>query len=218
MRRSRAVVWALVFALCIASTAYAENNPRMNLSQPNDTTPPAPVAPSFQGKALPSLPPSHQLLEIRIPATFRGCWKGEVLRLDSVRMLKPEMRRVIWLPKSFEMCFVERGHDKWELTYSSFQLETAPSPFFQPVSDSLRVMAGKTRDAIVVESRTRFRNLIAVRDETTTITLSPRGRDLLKADAELMAYDNGAPFVQSSWHTDFRQMQPDSRQTPAGVR
>ncbi len=158
---------------------------------------------------------SRQILEISIPETFRGCWQGEVLHVDSLRGLNGWPSLAFWHPKSFELCFVQRGRDRWELTYSAAQLDTAPSPDLQQVSDSFRVLPGSTADSIVVESKMRFRDTLSVKDETTTIKLRVADK-VMKSQAVVIADLNGTPWMESTWHTDFHPV-PESRHADEGA-
>jgi len=152
-----------------------------------------------------------QVVELPLAEMFGGCWKGEVLKVDSMRTLNGWPPLGFWHPKSFTMCFERRGSGRWEVSYSSARLETAPSPYFQQVSQSLRVLSGGDEDSLVVESRIRFRDSWSVKDETMTIHLHAAPPDALRAQAMVLVEMNGAPWMEASWHTDFRRCEAPSQ-------
>ena len=166
----------------------------------------SPVIPGPPPSATPS-PATHlhsqQTLVISLPQVFSGCWKGDVLNVDSLRTLNGSGFAAVWEPKTFEVCFVRRGRGRWLLTYSSWRLATAvPAFLFQPISDSLRLLSGNRADTIVLESTIKFRDIVSVKDETATIVLHPDG-SVMHARGAVTAGRNGIPWVASTWHTDF---------------
>jgi hypothetical protein len=85
-----------------------------------ESAPPRPPIPQSGSRPPPALqiaPGAGGVLEIPLPERFRGCWEGQVAELDTRRKLGGFWPAwcLKWLPKNYEICFVQRGLGAWEL-------------------------------------------------------------------------------------------------------
>ena len=169
-------------------------------------------APAPGGEATPSaqppIAPGSQLLEIPVPEVFRGCWQGTVTTLDSRTRLSSWLPLSVWLPKSYKMCFVKRGADRWQLTYSSSRADTGSLPVVQ-WAQALRVIRIAGPDLLYVEAKLRLIDGSIIKDETSTIRLRIEAGGTMHAEAAVIIDWDGSPWMAVTWHTVFDQVPSD---------
>jgi len=82
-----------------------------------ETIPVAPQAAQATPEPTPP-PPSAQQPEPVLPAIFRGCWQGEVSRLDSIQRAPGGAKIGPWTPKTYRLCYERTGNGPFEMTFT----------------------------------------------------------------------------------------------------
>lgn len=59
-----------------------------------------------------------------LPRTFRGCWQGTVYTLDSIHVIPPFQKMGPWMSETYRLCYLQRGNDAFELTFTSVTMDT----------------------------------------------------------------------------------------------
>ena len=182
--------------------------PRIN---PQNSAPP----PGMQTETIPGAPLSapQSTLEIPLPREFRGCWRGEVARLDSMRMLSgPRVSE--WIAKTYRICYVQSAGGPFQLRLS----ETGLAGIHRSLTNVKEIMKVISTDG---RTTARMRALLHFDepagslfgmfksqgsvDELTNMSCRIDG-DVMHVEAKVYAQWNGRPWSEMTWHADFRNV------------
>ncbi|MGC2493276.1 hypothetical protein [Candidatus Binatus sp.] len=148
----------------------------------------------------------NQVLEIPLPERFSGCWRG-VAVLDSLRELNGLWPSVKWSPKTYRVCFVERGLGEWQFTFGENHIdpENSNSDEREQSINFLR-MEGS---AAVLEARlvlgSRPTGRYTTHEDTTLrceLSDSPAASSL-RVSGDVLVDVDGEPWRAATWHADF---------------
>src|SRR5437879_4563274 len=127
MRYALGMTWALALALFaiinaegFAAAQQVQTLPSQQIPPPQQLPPPIQRQPNETAPIPPTLPGAQgNIREIPLPQVFRGCWIGLVAQVDSIVPLNPDVANVIWLTKSYKLCYKQSGYNgKWQLTFA----------------------------------------------------------------------------------------------------
>ncbi len=155
-------------------------------------------------------PPGASTLEIPLPQQFRGCWRGVVPRLDSLRMLGgPRVSK--WIPKTYRICYEQSAGGPFKLTLS----ETGLAGYHRSLTNVRGIMKVISTDG---RTTAQMRALLHFDeptgslfgmfpakgsvDELTNMSCRIDG-DVMRVEASVYAQWNGRPWSQMTWHSDF---------------
>ncbi|MHB8382986.1 MAG: hypothetical protein ACYDC3_11705 [Candidatus Binataceae bacterium] len=170
----------------------------------------APSAPRVE-----TIPPANQgpgasTLEIPLPREFRGCWRGVVPRLDSIKMLGPPGVSK-WIPKTYRICYEQTADGPFKLTLSETGLEGAHRSLTN-VKGIMKVISTNGRTTARMRSLLHFDEpagnlfgMFAGRgsvDELTNMSCRIDG-GVMHVAANVYAQWNGRPWSEMTWHADF---------------
>jgi hypothetical protein len=171
---------------------------------------PQPQPPPPQ-QAQPSVPPpSYMAPMTALPATFRGCWQGEVEQLDWIRR-EPGAHKVgFWTPKTYRLCYRRVGNQPFKLTFT----ETGVAPnekIIHPHGNVVPVRTdGRAYASMLAQlhfdeygnGRDSYAPTFAV-DETTHLDCRIGGDDMI-VSADVYGTRDGEPWFKAHWRADFR--------------
>ena len=178
---------------------------------------PQPQAPPPQ-QAQPSAPPPSYMAPMvnqpALPATFRGCWQGEVEQLDWIRREPGGHKVGFWTPKTYRLCYRRVGNQPFKLTFT----ETGVAPnekIIHPHGNVVPVRTdGRAYASMLAQlhfdeySNSRdsyaptFAPTFAV-DETTHLDCRIGGDDMI-VSADVYGTRDGEPWFKAHWRADFR--------------
>jgi hypothetical protein len=197
-----------------ARAAQIETLPSQQI--PEDRTIPPPIA--RQPAEIPSLPstlpaPQGNTREIPLPEVFRGCWSGSVPRLDSMQPLSPDTGRLIWLTKTYTLCYKQAGYSgKWQLTFAESAVADRREVSDQRQFIKVKSVSGADRAELTGYLHFRTHGLVgfggiarpSTLDELAHLhcNVTPQ-RDLMTVSAVVFVETNGEPYANVSWHTNF---------------
>jgi hypothetical protein len=191
-----------------------ETLPSQQVPETRTTSPPITHQPGDMPGFPPQLPgPQGNTREIPLPEVFRGCWSGSVPQVDSIRLLSQDMSRLIWLTKTYTLCYKQAGYTgKWQLTFA----EIAVADRFK-VSDQrqlIKVKSVSAPDQAELTAYLHFRThgLVgfggvarpSTLDELTNLHCNVVAQgDLMAVSAVVFVETNGEPYAEVTWHTNF---------------
>jgi hypothetical protein len=234
LRLTGALIIAALIAAAIATpAAFAQNLqsgagseleipvPHAQAPQPAKNDSATETIPSVQPQSPPSAgpseiipqqrqPPGASTLEIPLPKEFRGCWRGVVPRLDSIRMLGgPRVSK--WIPKTYRICYEQSAGGPFTLTMS----ETGLAGYHRSLTNVHGIMKVISTDG---RTTARMRALLHFDepagslfgmfpangsvDELTNMTCRLDG-GTMRVEAQVYAQWNGRPWSQMTWHAEF---------------
>jgi|GEM_PF-1785547 len=197
-----------------AQAAQLETLPSQQIPEA-PTTPPSIMRQPGEIPSAPSRLPAPQgnTREIPLPEVFRGCWAGSVPRVDSTRPLSPDTGRLIWLTKTYTLCYKQAGYNgKWQLTFAESAVADR-----REVSDQRQLIKVKSvngRDRADLTAYLHFRThgftgfggiaRPSTLDELAHLhcTVLTNG-DLMAVSAAVFVETNGEPYAEVTWHTNF---------------
>jgi hypothetical protein len=139
-----------------------------------------------------------------------------VPRVDSIEPLSPEMGRLIWLTKTYTLCYKQAGYGgKWQLTFAESAVADR-----QEVSDQRQVIKvksvsgpGRAELTAYLHFRTRgFSWFGGIARPSTLDELSHlhcdvhAGGDVMAVNAKVFVETDGEPYAEVSWHTNFLRL------------
>jgi hypothetical protein len=179
------------------------------------------TTPSIQRQSPPAapqvetIPPANQgpgasTLEIPLPKQFRGCWRGVVPRLDSIRMLGgPGVSK--WIPKTYRICYEQTAGGPFRLTLSEAGL-AGQNRDLTNVKAIMKVISTDGRTTAQMRALLHFDepagNLFGMFvgrgsvDELTNMNCRIEG-GVMQVAASVYAQWNNRPWSTMTWHADF---------------
>jgi hypothetical protein len=207
---------ALVSLLPISVfAAQIETLPPQQIPEPQLSPPPITGQPS-EHLSLPSKLPAPQgnnLREIPLPQVFRGCWSGSVPSVDSMRPLSPDMGRMIWLTKTYTLCYKQIGYNgKWQLTFAEGAVADQREVSDQRQAIKVKSVSGPNRAELTAYLHFRTHGFIGFGGVARPSTLDELAhlhcrvipeQDLMVVSAAVFVETNGEPYADVAWHTNF---------------
>jgi hypothetical protein len=145
-----------------------------------------------------------------LPATFRGCWQGQVNQLDWIRS-EPGAHKVgFWTPKTYRLCYKRVGDRPFKLTFT----ETGVEPNEKIINPHGNVVPVRTDGRAYAAMRAQLHfdeyssgwnpatQTFAV-DETTHLNCQIAGDDMT-VSADVYGTRDGEPWFRAHWRADFR--------------
>jgi len=157
--------------------------------------------------------PQGNTREIPLPQVFRGCWSGSVPRLDSVQPLSVDSSRLIWLTKTYLLCYKQAGYNgKWQLTFAESAVADHSEVSDQRQLIKVKSVKGPNRAELTAYLHFRTHGFASfaglaqpsVLDELTHLhcNVLPR-QELMTVNAEVFVETNGEPYAKVTWHANF---------------
>jgi len=184
----------------------AHPTPPLLMQQPGET--PTPGSSPLQ---LPA--PQGNTREIPLPEVFRGCWSGSVPSVDSMQPLSPDMGRMIWLTKTYTLCYKQAGYNgKWQLTFAENAVADRREVNDQRQSIKVRSVSGPDRAELSAYLHFRTHGFVgfggiarpSTLDELAHLHCSVRPElNLMTVSASVFVETNGEPYAEVTWHTNF---------------
>jgi len=153
--------------------------------------------------------PNESTLEIPLPQTFRGCWRGVVSTVDSMRVLR-ESGRIDWMPKTYRICYERTAGGPFRPTFSEAGLLHGDSEISN-VRSELKVLSSDGRASASLRGLLHFNETqlflgvpvgTAQVEELTDMQCTIEG-GVMHVEASLYGQWDGQPWVLVSWHADF---------------
>jgi hypothetical protein len=213
MQRAAPVLAQQVQVLPSQQKPPAETLPRLPAPSQEETIPSMPslpVTPNGQGS---------NTREIPLPEIFRGCWSGEVARVDSMIPLTPNALHVQWLSKLYTLCYKQVGAgDRWHLTFAETSVAQRSMVTDQRQSISVKSVDGQDRAELTGYLHFRAPQLslfgmatgtVNTLDELTQLhcTVTP-DHDAMNVRADVLVENNDEPWVKITWHTHLLRTGP----------
>ena len=209
-------------ALLILLTSFAGRARAAQLETvPSQQIPEAPTAPPpimRQPGEIPSEPsrlpaPQGNTREIPLPEVFRGCWAGSVPRVDSTQPLSPDTGRLIWLTKTYTLCYNQAGYNgKWQLTFAESAVADRREVSDQRQLIKVKSVNGRDRADLTAFLHFRTHGFIGFGGIARPSTLDELAHlhcnvmtngDLMAVSAAVFVETNGEPYAEVTWHTNF---------------
>jgi hypothetical protein len=182
---------------------------------------PAPLT-SQPGQNL-SIPPTvpgiraqGKVREIPLPEVFRGCWSGTVPALDSIQSLNPNLGRLIWLTKSYTLCYKQAGYNgKWQLTFAKSSVTDRIGVSDQHQVIRVKSVSGSNTAELTAYMHFRTHSLFAFGMSSHGSTLDELAhlhcqvipdRNVMAVSAAVFVETDGEPSANVTWHTNFFRM------------
>jgi hypothetical protein len=189
-----------------ANTSGTVTIPSIQPQEPPPTGPVTTIPPARQ-------PPGASTLEIPLPKVFRGCWRGVVPRLDSLRMLGgPHVSK--WIPKTYRICYEQTGSGPFKLTMSETGLAGYHSSLTN-VRGIMKVISTNGRTEARMRALLHFDEPTGFVvgmfggtgsvDELTNMSCRIDG-NIMRVEANVYAQWNGRPWSEMTWHADFENV------------
>jgi hypothetical protein len=170
------------------------------------TQPPAPAPPA----RAPAVAPQMQLSAPVLPQVFRGCWQGEVARLDWIKRMPGGHPVGYWTPKTYRLCYKRVGDGPFKLTFS----ETGVAPSEKIINPRGQVVAIATDGRAYAKLRSYLhfdeyavhparQGLTFTVDETTLLDAKIAGGEML-VSAEVYGTRDTEPWFRAHWRARFR--------------
>jgi hypothetical protein len=191
-------------------TLPSQRVPQLGPSPPSITHQPA-ETPGFLPPLFPA--PQGNTREIPLPQIFRGCWSGSVYSVDSTQPLSPDVGRLIWLTKTYTLCYKQAGYNgKWELTFAEGGVADRSEVSDQRQSIRVKSVSGTDRAELTAYLHFRTHGFSwfggfarpSTLDELAHLHCSiERERNLMAVTAAVFVETNGEPYAEVTWHTNF---------------
>jgi len=190
---------------------------QQNIPLPQATRPPLHQQPGETMPRPPTLPgPQGNTREIPLPEVFRGCWAGEVERVDSIVPLDPEAGRIVWLTKSYTLCYKQTGYDGgWQLTFAEGSVSDRSEVWDQRQSIQVKSVSGSKRAELSAYLHFRAPQLnmfgqptgaVNTLDELTSLDcLVVSGGAAMQVSAQVFVEMDDRPSARITWHTQLRR-------------
>ncbi len=145
-----------------------------------------------------------------LPATFRGCWQGQVEQLDWIHREPGAHKIGFWTPKTYRLCYKRIGNRPFTLTFT----ETGVEPNEKIIHPHGNVVPVKTDGRAYAAMRAQLHfdeyssgwdpvaSTFAV-DETTHLNCQIAGDDM-RVSADVYGTRDGEPWFRAHWRADFR--------------
>jgi hypothetical protein len=152
-----------------------------------------------------------------LPRTFRGCWQGTVYTLDSIHVIPPFQKMGPWMSETYRLCYLQRGNDAFELTFTSVTMD----PTAVTVQGYLVDDMGGHAEVVSTDghANAKLRAFIHFKDkspglfglfsheetieETVDLVCTVLNGEM-NVQAQFEEHANEMPFVAGSWHQTFR--------------
>jgi len=212
--RYLALAAVILFSLAGAAPAQIGALPSQQIPSAH-LTPPAIVR---QPNEIPSSPlqlpaPQGNTREIPLPQVFRGCWVGSVPRIDSTQPLSPERGRLIWLTKTYTVCYKQAGiQGKWQLTFAESAVADGREVSDQRHLIKLKSVSGPNRADLTAYLHFRTHGSAdfdgvarpSTLDELTNLHCNVLpGGDIMTVSAAVFVETDGEPYANVTWHANF---------------
>ena len=219
MVRTRHVLLAVIVLIlgltpAVAMGAQLETLPSQHAPEVPSTPPPIIHQPApIPGPPTQFPAPQHNTREIPLPEVFRGCWSGSVPRIDSMQPLSPKVGRLIWLTKTYTLCYKQAGYNgKWQLTFAESAVADRSEASDQ--RQSIRVKSVSGRDHAKLSAYLHFRThgfvgfggmaRPSTLDELAHLDCHVHPDDnVMAVNAAVFVETNGEPYAEVTWHTNF---------------
>lgn len=189
-------------------------------STPVQTIPPAPQHAQATPEPTPPLP---QQSEPVLPAIFRGCWQGQVSRLDSIERAPGGAKIGPWTPKTYRLCYERTGNEPFEMTFT--EAGVVRNRRITNANGQIRVL---TTDGRTYATMRAFLHFDEYRigtsyfgGETFPVDEVTRLEAEIKPDGmhvwgQVTGNREGSPWFRAWWHTVFVHVpQPPAPALPA---
>jgi len=209
-----ACLWVIAAILSPASGGQVQTLPSQQIPEPQPTPPPI-TRQAGENLAMPPKFPAPQgnLREIPLPEVFRGCWSGSVPAVDSLQPLSPDMGRLIWLTKTYTLCYKQVGYNgKWQLTFAENHVADRSEVSDERQSIKVKSVSGHNHAELVAYLHFRTHGFAgfagfarpSVLDELAQLhcTVIPE-RDLMAVRAMVFVENNDEPYADLTWHSNF---------------
>jgi hypothetical protein len=157
--------------------------------------------------------PQGNTREIPLPEVFRGCWSGSVPRVDSMQPLSPDTGRLIWLTKTYTLCYKQAGYNgKWQLTFAEGAVADRREVSDQRQLIKVKSVSGRGRAELTAYLHFRTHGFIGFGGMARPSTLDELAHlhcniltkgDLMAVSAAVFVETNGEPYAEVTWHTNF---------------
>ncbi len=204
-----------------APAAQIATLPSQQIPEVRPTPPPI----TRQPGEIPGLPgqlpaPQGNTREIPLPEVFQGCWSGSVPRIDSMQPLSPDVRRLIWLTKTYLLCYKQAGYNgKWQLTFAEGAVADRSEASDQRQFIKVKSVNGPNHAELTAYLHFRTHRYVGfggiaqptTLDELTHLhcNVLPE-RNLMTVSAEVFVETNGEPYANVTWHTNFFRARGES--------
>jgi hypothetical protein len=203
----------LVFASLPGLASQLETLPSQQIPEAHPSPPPIMRQPAETPAPPAHLPaPQSNTREIPLPEVFRGCWSGSVYRVDSMRPLSPDMGRLIWLTKTYTLCYKQAGYNgKWKLTFAESAVADGREVSDQRQSIRVKSVSGPEHAELTAYLHFRTRGFVgfggfarpSTLDELTHLHCNVQpDRKLMTVGAAVFVETNGEPYAEVTWHTN----------------
>jgi len=167
-----------------------------------------PVAPQ-PAQATPEPTPAQQPEPV-LPAIFRGCWQGQVSRLDSIERAPGGAKIGPWTPKTYRLCYERTGNGPFEMTFTEAGI--ARSNRIRNANGQIRVLTSDGRTYATMRAFLHFDEYrIGTSyfggetfpvDEITQLraNINPDGMHVW---GQVSGNREGNPWFHAWWHTVF---------------
>ena len=220
--RARHILLRAVFVLLtsLAGSSLAaqlETLPSQQIPQGRPAPPPImqqpaqTPAPGFSPYQLPA--PQGNTREIPLPEVFRGCWSGSVPSVDSMQPLSPDMGRMIWLTKTYTLCYKQAGYNgQWRLTFAENAVADRREVSDQRQAIRVKSVSGPDRAELSAYLHFRTHGFVgfggiarpSTLDELAHLHCNVRPElNLMTVSASVFVETNAEPYAEVTWHTNF---------------
>ena len=197
-----------------ARAAQLETVPSQQIPEAPTTPPPIMRQPGEIPSEPSRLPaPQGNTREIPLPEVFRGCWAGSVPRVDSTQPLSPDTGRLIWLTKTYTLCYKQAGYNgKWQLTFAESAVADRREVSDQRQLIKVKSVNGRDRADLTAYLHFRTHGFIGFGGIARPSTLDELAHlhcnvltngDLMAVSAAVFVETNGEPYAEVTWHTNF---------------
>jgi hypothetical protein len=219
--RARHVLPLLVFPLLSGYArpglaAHLETLPSQEIPEAHPTAPAIirqPAETPTPGVPLQLPAPQHNTREIPLPDVFKGCWSGSVPTVDSMQPLGPDMGRLIWLTKTYTICYKQVGYQgKWQLTFAESAVADRREVTDQRQAIKLKSVSSPDRAELSAYLHFRTNGFVgfggiarpSTLDELTHLDCDVRpALNLMSVKGSVFVETNGEPYAEVTWHTNF---------------
>jgi hypothetical protein len=196
------------------SAAQLETLPSQQIPGVQQTPPPL-IRQSPENPAAPlQLPaPQSNTREIPLPEVFRGCWSGSVPRVDSMQPLSPDVGQLIWLTKTYILCYKQAGYKgKWHLTFAEGAVADRSEVSDQRQVIKVKSVNGPDRAELTAYLHFRTHGFTGFSGIARPSTLDELAhlhcnvlpqQSLMTVSASVLVETNGEPYAEVTWHTNF---------------
>jgi hypothetical protein len=197
-----------------ARAAQIETLPSQQIPAIRPSPPPITRQPG-EKPALPGRLPGPQTntREIPLPDVFRGCWSGSVPRVDSMQPLSPDAGRLIWLTKTYVLCYKQAGYNgKWQLTFAEGAVADRREVSDQRQLIKVKSVSGPDRAELSAYLHFRTHGFVGFGGMARPSTLDELAHlhcnvlpelNRMVVSAAVFVETNGEPYAEVTWHTNF---------------